>query len=235
MHSHVVLCMAQILPVLSASNVDISWPFYDDSLSPDPEFLLDQIDQISSPVNQISSLFDTSQLPDESIYENQEYDFNLASNKDDGWAETSSWNDIPLEDSFDPPECSSSQILPAIGRSRVKRLDEPGTCKDRPVASFPSSGNLGGVSSTSPDLSGLNELLPQTPGDVGGFQEAMGDEDQNTFCVLYTNFVLPVGVCSAGEIMVDGVLTIPSGGVFYHYTLKRFTIGMFWIESQPTT
>lgn len=230
MRSRLVLCVACILPMVSALNSDVLSPFYEDSFLPNPEFSPDQTDQPSLPVDDMTSFFDTNQLPDESIFENQD-GISSPSNENDGWIGTSSWNDVALDDSLELAGCSSSNVLPAIGRSRVKRLDESGICKDSPVTS--SSDSVGSVSGKDPDLSGLGEVLPQNPSDMERLLGGVGDEDQNTFCVLYSSFVLPYGVCSAGEVMVAGILSIPPRGTFYHYTLKHFTIGML-VESSIT-
>ena len=224
MRSPLMLCAACILPVASPSNSDVSWSLYEDPLFSNPEVSLDQPDQPSSPMDHMTAF---NQLPDESIFADQD-DISSASNKNDEWFETSPWTDIALDNSLELSDCSSSEILPAVGRLRVKRLNEGGICKDRPPAS--SSGSVSDIRTEDPDLSGLKEVLPQDPDDVTRLLGAMGDENQNSFCALYTNFVLPYGVCSRGEVMVSGILTLPPQGVFYQYTLKQFTIGML-VES----
>lgn len=229
MRSRLVLHMACILLIVSISSADISWPFYEDSIVSNPEFSLDQTDQLSSPVDhKTSSFVDINQLPDESIFEDQD-DTSSALNQDGGWSGISTWTDVALDGSPELLACSSSEFLPAAGKSRMKRLNEAGVCKDGPAAS--SSDGASSVSDGIPDLSGLREVLPQSPDDVKKLLGAMGDEDQNTFCVLYTKFVLPYGVCSVGEVMVAGVLTIPAQRTFYQYKLKQFTIGMLGRKS----
>lgn len=223
MHYHLMLYAAFALPTVFTSNSDVSGSFYEDPLFSNPEFSLDQIDQPSSPVDHLRSFVDIDQLPDESIFVDQD-DVSSPSNKNDEWNGISSWNDVALANSPERSDCSSPEIPLSLDRSRVRRRTEAGICKDVPASS--SAGSVRGVKGGDPDLSGLSEVLPQTPDDVTRLLGAMGDENQNSFCVLYTKFVLPYGVCSQGEVMVSGILTIPTGGVFYYYTLRQFTIGM---------
>lgn len=85
---------------------------------------------------------------------------------------------------------------------------------------------VGDVNGKDPDFSSLSGVLPQNADDLNGSLEGLaGQEDENPYCALYSNFVLPHGVCSLGEIMVSGILTIPSHGAFYEYKLNQFTIG----------
>lgn len=223
MRSTLMLCAAYILPIVSPSNSDVSWSLYEDPLFSNSEFSLDQTDQQSPPMDPITSFVDINQLPDGSVFADQD-DISSALNKNDEWFETSPWTDVALDNSLDLSDCSSFEILPAVGRLRVKRLNERGICKDSSPAS--SSGSVNGITTGDPDLSGLKEVLPQDSDDVTRLLGAMGDENENSLCVLYTKLVLPYGVCSAGEVMVAGILTIPPSSLFYQYTLKRFTIGM---------
>ena len=217
-----MLYAAFALPMVFTSNWDVSLSFYEDPLFSNPQFSPDQIDQPSSPVDHRKSFVDTDQLPGESVFMDQD-DIISPSNKNDEWNEISSWNDVALDNSPELSECSSSEIPPSLGRSRVRRRNEPRICKDDPTSS---SGIVSSVKGGDPDFSRLSEVLPQNPDDATRLLGAMGDENQNSFCALYTKLVMPYGVCSQGEVMVAGILTLPSGGIFYHYTLRQFTIGM---------
>lgn len=222
MQYSLMLYAAFVLPFVFSSNSDISWSFYEDPLFSNPEFSPDQTDQSSSPVDHLRSFVDTNQLPDESMFVDQD-DISSPPNKNDEWMGTSFWNEVALDNSLELSDCPSSDILPAVGRSRVRRRNEAGICQDIPASS--STGSVSGVKSGDPDLSGLIEVLPQNADDVTRLLGAVGNENQNSFCALYTKLVLPHGVCSLGEVMVSGTLTLPSGGVYYYYTLRQFTIG----------
>lgn len=224
MHYPLMLYAACILPIVPTSMSDVPWSFYEDPPFSNPGLSLDQTDQPFSPVDSMTSFGDTNQLPDESIFVDQD-DTSSPSNKNEDWIGASSWNDVALDNSLGSSSCSSSEILPAVGRSRVKRRDEAGICKDFSATS--SSGSVSGVRGGDLDLSGLSEVLPQNTDDLMRSLGAIGDENQNSSCAQYTNFVLPYGVCSPGEVMVSGILTIPPRGIFYQYTLRKFTISMF--------
>lgn len=226
MRSRLVLRMAFILPIVSASNLDATSPSYGDSMFSNPDWPLDQTDQPASPVDQATSFFDTTQLPEEYTYGDQGNTIST-SNENNGLMGTSFLSGVAIGDSLELPDCSSSEIVPPIGKSRIKRLNGSGSCTNSPAHSSSGSvSGVGGVGGEEPDLSGLMELLPQDPGAVEKLTEAMSEDQKNTFCGLYTIYFLPYGVCSLGAPMVAGVLTIPSRGVFYQSTLTQFTIGM---------
>lgn len=137
----------------------------------------------------------------------------------DDSATLSSPFDTPLStDSSQQPGClTSSDSLSVFDRSRFRRRDDPGLCRNS-------------VKVTWPDLPGLRELRTK-PNAQLRINQAVGNPTFNGLCYLYSLGVAPYGICSSGdpkdvEPSVEGSLEIWTYGNFFTYEVTHGSLGM---------
>lgn len=136
----------------------------------------------------------------------------------------------PLADSppmANPPQmadCSAtSEFLPALGKSRVRRLDDARLC--------PLPANSGAAKDGFPDLPGLRKLRLM-PGWDEKVEKASEDEDHNMICSVYFYGYFPWGLCSSGwaddiTLMGGPVLNLGLFGPLDVYTVSRGMLSTF--------
>lgn len=212
MHSRLVFRLALYLSVLvSASDLDIIWPSSGDSLFSDTGLPMDQTS---------SSLIETNKLPEDP--ESSSFgglDLSLST--------PSAWDDVASNDSFNLADCPSSEQLPVIGKSRMRRLDEPGSCKiPTGVDTFPEDPS----EEAAIDSRLLGDSMRNSPG-FAWVTDAVEKQDHHLYCSVYSSNFLPWGVCSSGlskdEIPFLQKLLVPLRGEFDFWQLYRFTLGVF--------
>lgn len=164
--------------VVSAVISDSTWSFSDELSAPETEVLLnDEVhasNQPDLPMNLASSPQGGSGL----LFGDMESS-NLFSSDDDG-----------IGRSFELADCSSSELVPAIRKSRIRRRDGSTTCENQdstpPTASNPP------FDAAQDPWGGLQGLNRQ-------FTEFRQEEDQNSACGLMTLTLLPWGACHSGS------------------------------------
>lgn len=146
-------------------------------------------------------------------------------------------NNIPLFDdaSFDNFElagCSASEYLPAIGKSRFRRRDDPKSCANTMTPPAAADTLPGGASDTIPGSTSDRNSPPRS----GALARALTVEDKNSFCATYTQGELPWGLCSSG--IVTDVLYINSmifgGESFPVCWVNHCTLGMLLV-TEPSS
>lgn len=200
-----------ILPV-SAANSDSLWSSNDDLLFPDTDLSLIQP---TLPYDQtaVTSPFELAELPplnlqtsptDSSLIplENTNWDNNLFSSTSGG--DELALSLLPadytiLDDNvFETADCSPSDFLPAIGKSRARRGEQCRAPTKPPVTGSNNPKSPSGSGDPPIDFSGLNDLL-KNPLVLQKFKDARSNNDHNTFCYLFTAGYLPYGTCSSGK------------------------------------
>ena len=180
-----------ILPVIvSIVTSDSDWFGSDEPLAPENGFVWD--DEVHE--------FDQPALP-----------FDLASSIQDGFgslfgdmegSDLFASDDDGIGESFELAACSSSELFPAIGKSRMRRRDGSAACMN--PASTPQTGTLPPFDAARDPFAtqGMTRLL----GDI------RFDRPANSACEILTWGVLPVGVChsGAGALPTNIIITIGS-------------------------
>lgn len=216
MHYCPLACLISFLSVVSALGSDPTWflnedPSLDTDLSLSPEFLSSAL-----PLDLDFGTGLTTPSADP-------YSIDISSNDDLLW-------DTDFDSSnllnYDGPllvadACSSSESFPIIAKSRLRRAEVPNSCSNNGINSGASNGNSGTsneinlpIKLFSPDgFDELNNLIGQT------------DQAENSQCFLYTQGLLPAGVCSSGQLQdqaaIDGISI--RGIQFISLTLRHVT------------
>ena len=195
-----------------------------------------------------TSLFDLASSPEDSIsYLNDGSESLFADDDTHGTTTTEldlqSLSDDPLLDgSVAAADCSTSEILPAIGKkSRVKRLDDPGTCNNpdttpRTGVNRPSGGRGGGGDFENPKVGELMKLL-NDPNFLSMIIRSRVNPDWNQYCFLFTDGLLPWGVCSSGKPEDKQMLSLSMnvlGRDFDVYNLDHCTLGKMLSYNKPS-
>jgi hypothetical protein len=213
----------------SALTSDVALPFNNDALAslvdqnglfPDPEiFPTDlfgvselpwdptmafvppdsRLDQIASPFNE----WYTPEGPEPYLTDSFESENWVTNSIIPTWSEndvlsvSSSFEDDTFGKPFQLVDCSTSEYIGAIGKkSRVRRFDNPGLCKNptsTPPTDVPDANN--GEKNPRPSDLGLENI----GGMLESFVEGITDVKPNEACRLYTQGLLPWGVCSSGR------------------------------------
>lgn len=124
---------------------------------------------------------------------------------------------------FDLSDCSPTDSLPNIGKSRARRRDDSQACPDPTVAGAQMA------SGSADDLSSLRDLFTglETIQRLAG---GSSTEDQNPACYEFTRGILPWGVCSSGnpddELQLHSSLMPPAWVIFDIWLLRHCTMGM---------
>lgn len=211
MLSHYIFRTISVLStIVSAAMLDFDPPesFGDDTLFSNPELpsspSLISFNQPLSPPDPNLSLFDSSQLPDNAISFFTGYDKDTSDlpswDFDDGIS-TSNWSDdnnefnLFSDDPFKLADCSASESLPMIRRSRRLRRRDDLKCTNpaaTPQLSLPTLELNPNV-----DLGSLDQIS-QDPETAALREAAEKNSDNNVSCYLLTKGQLPWGVCSSG-------------------------------------
>lgn len=219
MHSRPLFCFISIFSAVSALGADPSW-FLDENLSSNtgfsssPEYLSADL---PSDLDFGTGLTTLSTDP---------YSTDISSNNDLLWNTDpdSSNNLFTLDSSLVVADCSLSENFPTIGKkSRRRRADGPNSCTSNGGVNSAVNSDVGNeldlpTKIFSPD--GLDELDRAITGP---------QKPQNSDCVQITQGLLPIGVCSSGQIqdiLVVDALTV-AGIQFASLTLRHATICTF--------
>ncbi len=147
-------------------------------------------------------------------------------------------DDVVFDDSFEIADCSATEnLLPAMGigkgKSRVRRLDDSRSCKDPNTTSPPTAGDTTG---SGEERSKEEEILMNLLNDPAFLELLAGAQkntDHNFYCYLYTNGLLPWGVCSSGNPADQTLSPVPLDiawwGSFGIWRLNRCTLGTFFV------
>lgn len=165
-------------------------------------------DELSIP----ETAFDQSTLPiDFDLSPQDGSDLSLGGVEDSGLISN---NDSGVGDPFELAGCSSSELFPALGKSRMRRRDAASECKNSGSAS--SSGNDPPIDSAGDPLGAL--------GTTPLFNALSRESTPHAGCSLYSLGVLPVGVCHSGVGKEN--LNYPvaiNGAIFETFVLERCT------------
>lgn len=139
---------------------------------------------------------------------------------------------ILFDNSFELADCATLDSLPAIGqKSRLRRLDDSGSCKN-PTTTPPSGADTlpGGADDENVQLPDIMKLL-NNPYFLRKFGAARRNQDHNSFCYLFSEGILPWGVCSSGkpedQRRIGGRLHLVTVGFFDAYELSHCTLSTF--------
>lgn len=200
------------------------------SLSPD-ELSHDSVDSF---LNQSPSLLDISTLAEGSeshLEDSSDSPFESDVNsKSDGFDIGSLSDHTLFDNSFELADCAMSELLPGIGqKSRVKRLDDAESCK-KPTTTPPKGAETlpGGDNDENIEFPDLLQILSD-PYYRRKFVAARKNRDHNSFCYLFSEGILPWGVCSSGnpDYQQDWgeQLHVVTVGFFDAYELTHCTLG----------
>lgn len=106
-------------------------------------------------------------------------------------------------ESFELADCSSSEMFPALGKSRMRRRDGVSECKNS--ASTPPGGSL-------PPFDAAGSGLFGSPGMMTLFNTVTEKTPENINCGLFTLGALNFGVCHTGEGALDANYPISFNG-----------------------
>lgn len=196
------------------------------SLPLDPnEFAYNPVDSF---LNQPTSLLDVSTLSGGSeLYPDDEFDSLFGTDEPNL---TSLPDHTIFDNSFELADCASSDSLPVMGpKSRLRRLDDSGSCKN-PNTTPPSGTETppGGADDETVNIPDMLTLL-RDPYFVRRFAAARKNRNHNSYCYLFTEGILPWGVCSSGnpedERSLPERLHIITVGIFDAYDLDHCTLG----------
>lgn len=212
------------------------------ALSPD-ELSHDPIDSFlnqSPPLLDISTLFGGSEphldeasgsLFESDVDSSKSDEFNIGSLSD---------HTLLFDNSFDLADCamSSDSLSGMIGgqKSRLKRLDDnPNSCKNPPTATPPKGGaeTLPGGENNNDEIIEFPDLLTifNNPYFRRKFVAARRNRDHNSFCYLFSEGILPWGVCSSGDpddvYKTSEQLHVITVGFFDAYELTHCTLGTY--------
>lgn len=194
--------------------------------------------------DQISSLFEPAQSGGDSNAFFENTSTWLSSNTDTSFLTSSetglngpdliSADAEPISDIFDNiADCSLSNPLSPMSKSRIRRKNNPESCKN-PASNvnIPPFGDEGRTDLDKAD--GLNELL-KDPETRRLLMNAEYNGDHNPYCYLLTGGILPWGVCSSDQredaTALDDVLVFPTFGRFLLHTLTHCTLGTYFSPS----
>lgn len=216
MHSRPLFGLISLFSIVSALDSDPSW-FLDGDFSSDTDLALSPGVLSAALPSDLDFGVDSTTPPVDS------YSSDISSNNDLPWDTNLDSNNVL---NFDDPlliaDCSSSENIPSIGTSRLRRRDGSASCVNNGVNKGTSGEiNLPTVLFSSDALDALETKIMST------------NREQNGNCLLYSQQVLPVGVCSSGriqDISVTGAITI--GGVqFAALSIRNPILGTSAIES----
>lgn len=148
-----------------------------------------------------------------------------------------SLSDPTLSDtSFELADCAMSDALLGTGKkSRFKRLDDPGSCKNPTTAPLKSAETLPSGGDEIVKLPDVMTIL-DNPYLLLKFAAARKNEDHNTYCFLFSEGIVPWGVCSSGnrddQRKLSDQLHIITIGFFDAYELSHCTLST---SSHPNT
>lgn len=135
-----------------------------------------------------------------------------------------------FDDSFELADCAMSDPLASKGKkSRHRRLENSGSCKS-PTTTPPSSAEPPGGEGDDEtfQLPNMRTLL-NDPYFLMRFSAARENDDHNSYCYLFTEGILPWGVCSSGkpedQRSISGKLHVTTVGFFDAYELDHCTLG----------
>ena len=200
------LLLLDVLFTLFAINRAIdSWPSNDNLFFSDSDFAQDSPalpgdDLALVPLDQDNSppLFDTD-LPPVSSGTDPSGSIPWALNDD--LTLSPSFDDLSLDGSFQLADCSaSSENLPLFSKSRIRRNDSPGICKQNPDGTSPDG--LEGL-----DLGHIQREQDFRLNPVEKAKGALNGDELNEFCSLLTVGALPWGVCNSGNL-ADELLVV---------------------------
>ena len=203
-----LVCLISFLSIVSAFDSDPTWfldkdPSSDTDLSLSPEFLSSALP------------LDLDFGTDLTTPSANPYSTDISSNDNFPWdTDFDSSNLLNYESPLLVADCSSSESFPSIGKSRLRRVDAPNSCSDNGINSGASNGINLPIKLFSPDgLDELDKVIGQT------------DQAENGQCTLYTQGLLPAGVCSSGQLQDQAVIdAISIGGIqFISLTLRHVT------------
>lgn len=141
-------------------------------------------------------------------------------------------SDQPLfDDSFKLADCATLVPMALMGqKSRLKRLDDPESCKT-PTTTPPTGAETlpGGGDDETVELPGIMTLL-NNPYFLRRFGAARRNRDHNSYCYLFSEGILPWGVCSSGspndQRTISERLHLTTIGFFVAQELNHCTLGM---------
>ena len=214
MRSRPIFGLLSVLAGVSALAQDSSW-FLDDDFSSETDL------PWSSDMLSAASPYDLDFSTDPITLTADSYTTDdISSNNDDllSWntdfdsSNILSFNDDP----FLVADCSSENF-PSIGKSRLRRADDHSSCSKNAIN--------GGIS----DQINLPTELFSPSGGANSLEETLTgtNEDENGQCILYSQGLLPAGVCSTGVLSLEylmGGFEI-SGIQFATLALKGVTLG----------
>lgn len=187
-------------------------------------------------LNQPTSLFDVTTLPEGSesnLNDGSASLFGANVNGENDKVNLSSLSDHTLfDDTFEMAECETSKSLPVIGKkSRLRRLDDSRSCKI-PTTTPPTGVDppLGGADDEPVKILDLMTRL-NDPYFLMKYTAARQNRDHNSYCYLFTEGILPWGVCSSGnpedQLTINDQLHVVTIGFFNAYDLDHCTLGTF--------
>jgi hypothetical protein len=205
--------------VVSATDSDSIWPSSQESRFPDMELTSNEaaltltepalsLNLMSLPSDESKSLFDNPESTNLFLSDNL---------------------DLVGDEPVELADCSSSEFSPAIGKSRVRRLDGgPAGCQNPDSTPSGSGSSFNDLSAYETLLSNLERLYG-----ANGAQEEL---KQNSICSLVTANLLPWGVCSSGdssqiEVAIRNTPDPSLGGVGQLFHLYSCTLGTFSPEN----
>ena len=201
-----------ILPIIVAAPMPI-WPSEGSSGS-------------EKPSDQTSFSSDLALLPldQDPLFENADNAIPISRESESG---VDGLDFLSADDSLDLADCSAS-MFPTIGKSRIRRVDKPGSCKSP-------TGNAG-TGTPSPDSERpqfdldeeIRKLLGQESGTTPSAALQKASPEPNPNCVHYSGMTLPWGLCSSGDPADVTLVPIPlifsEFGVLLRYTLAHCTL-----------
>lgn len=201
---------------------------FKDISDPDLAFSSDQV--VSTP-DQAASLFDPILSDEDSDAFLDNTPNPLLSNTDKSGSTAfnldSTNNDLLTSEFLNVVDCPTSMPFPAIGKSRIKRAENPESCKN-PTSGADLPPLEGGKEETNPIRTEFDKLMEDS--DTRQLlMQAESRADQNPYCYLLTGGLLPWGVCDSGyRDDVTGYtdnINFPGFGRFVLHKLTHCTAG----------
>lgn len=233
-----------VVPIIISASIwdsDLIWPSEDLF---DPGSQSDQGAFSSNlallPSDQVTSFLDPTQASGDSnaffedtppsLFSNADYSFPTSSETGLNGPDLISADVEPISDIVDNiADCSLSNPLSPMSRSRIRRKNDPESCQN-PASdvNIPLFNNQGRT-----DLDKLDEFdeLLKDPETRQLLKNAEFNGDHNPYCYLLTGGILPWGVCSSDQrddtTVLNDVMVFPMFGRFALHTLTHCTLGMY--------
>lgn len=182
--------------------------FNDDALSSNPSLDLEApalpSDDLTSTFSSQIESSSSSSLFDQNLFSeasNSNTFESLSSNLNDDTIFSPSSDTVDVNNLLQLADCSTSDNLSLLNKSRVRRGNSPAICDNKANAATSGEGILGGQEDSVIDASIRNALMQ-----VGSDRI---ENDQNPLCHALTHGRLPWGVCNSGNLLDEELVVVP--------------------------